>query len=209
MHITYALYDDMTALDFIGPYEVFGCVPGMEISFAAAEAGTITTDSGLVMGTPIAFRDIDSTDILLVPGGGKTHHLVGDTEIVRFISRIHPTTTWTTSVCTGSLLLASAGVLEGLTATTHWSAMGLLEKLGAIPVKARSVRHEGIMTAAGVSAGIDMALTLVAELFGEEVAKAAQLGLEYDPQPPFDSGSPDKASKETTDLVLEMLKVHD
>ena len=158
------------------------------------------------MGTPTAFDEIEATDVLVVPGGGRTHELVGDTVIVRFIRRIHPTTTWTTSVCTGSLLLASAGVLDGLTATTHWGAMDRLADLGAIPTSERVVQHDGIITAAGVSAGIDMGLTLVATLFGEDMAKVVQLGIEYDPQPPFDCGSPEKAPEDIKALAALSLE---
>ncbi|MEM9454930.1 MAG: DJ-1/PfpI family protein [Myxococcota bacterium] len=205
MELTYALYDGMTLLDFAGPNEVLSHLPGMNLHYAAAEAGPVTTDTGLQLGAQESFAEITATDVLVVPGGTKTQDYIGDTPIVRFIRRIHPTTTWTTSVCTGSLLLASAGVLDGLTATTHWSAMDALAQLGATPTSQRVVRHEGIMTGAGVSAGIDMALTLLAELLGEDMAKAIQLGIEYDPQPPFDSGAPHKASEQVRSLAESSL----
>ena len=151
-----------------------------------------------------AFRDVEHLDVLVVPGGFADADLAHDDPVVDFVRRIHPTTTWTTSVCTGSVFLAAAGVLQGLDATTHWAAYGRLEALGARPVATRVVRSGKVITAAGVSSGIDMGLTLVAEMAGEDMARAVQLAIEYDPQPPFDSGSPSKANPALFGLVAEM-----
>jgi transcriptional regulator GlxA family with amidase domain len=140
-------------------------------------------------------------EIVVVPGGRGTRKLMGEESILAWLRRVHETSLWTTSVCTGSLLLAAAGLLEGLEATTHWLELDTLERFGARPVSRRVVEQGKLMTAAGVSAGIDMALTLAARIAGEETAKAIQLGIEYDPRPPFDSGSPAKAASELVELV--------
>jgi transcriptional regulator GlxA family with amidase domain len=147
---------------------------------------------------------VTAPDVVVVPGGPNAERLIPDHPIISWLQRVHPTTTWTTSVCTGSLLLAGAGLLEGTDATTHWSTYDVLSSLGAHPTAMRVVERGKIITAAGVSAGIDMALTLLDRLHGPVVAQAVQLGIEYDPQPPFDSGSPAKASQEVMDLVLGM-----
>jgi putative intracellular protease/amidase len=194
MEIAIALYPRFTALDAVGPYEVLSRLPDARVRFVAAEPGPVTTDNGmlqLVAEAPL--QDVPEPDIVLVPGGFGTRALLGDQELLGWLRHAHETSTWTTSVCTGSLLLAAAGLLDGVDATTHWSAMGLLGELGATPVAERVVMRGKIVTGAGVSAGIDMALTLAAEIAGAEVAQAIQLGIEYDPQPPFDSGSPAKA----------------
>jgi putative intracellular protease/amidase len=194
MQIVIPLYDRFTALDAIGPYEVLSRLPGAQITFAAREAGPVTTDTGaLTIVATAALADVPSPDIVVVPGGPGTRRLFGDEQLVGWIAKAHETSTWTTSVCTGSLLLAAAGVLDGVDATTHWGAVEILESLGAHPVSERVVRVGKIITAAGVSAGIDMALTLAALVAGDEVAQAIQLGIEYDPQPPFDAGSVAKA----------------
>ncbi len=152
------------------------------------------TDSGFLgLNADQSIEEVTSTDILVIPGTPNPNALLEDSKLIDWIKAVHETTTWTTSVCTGALALAAAGILTGRRATTHWLAMKRLEEMGAVPVKQRVVREGRIMTAAGVSAGIDMALTLVGLQFGEEAAKTIQLIIEYDPQPPFNAGSPDKA----------------
>jgi len=206
MNLTFLLYEGFTALDAVGPYEVLSRLPGAEVRWVAPKAGNITTDNGkLTMVADGSIDDVTSTDILVVPGGFGTRKLIEDTKVVEWTKAIHETTTWTTSVCTGSLLLAAAGLLDGLDATCHWAVMDLLGTLGAKPTSERVVRQGKIITAAGVSSGIDMGLTLASLIMGDDVAKAIQLGIEYDPQPPFDAGSPEKAGKEIVDLVAQLL----
>jgi putative intracellular protease/amidase len=198
MRIAILLFDRFTALDAVGPYEVLARLPGAEVTFVAASAGPVANDNGrLSIVATGALAEVDSCDVLVVPGGPGTRALMHDPELIAFVTRIHPTTTWTTSVCTGSLLLGAAGLLKGLDATTHWSTTDLLESLGARYVPDRVVTQGKIMMAAGVSAGIDMALTLAGRIAGDDVARAIQLGIEYDPQPPYDSGSPAKAGPTT------------
>jgi len=148
-----------------------------------------------------ALDELPDPEVLVVPGGYGTRALMEDETMLSWLRRAHEGSQWTTSVCTGSLLLAAAGILDGLEATTHWLALDLLERYGATPVTRRVVQQGKVITAAGVSSGIDMALTLAARLAGEDIARAIQLGIEYDPQPPFDSGSPAKAGPEIVELV--------
>jgi transcriptional regulator GlxA family with amidase domain len=194
MQIAIVLYDRVTALDAIGPYEVLSRLPGASLTFAAAEAGPVRTDNGML--TLLAERslaEVPSPDILLVPGGpGEVAARAGG-GVLEWLRNAAATSTWTTSVCTGSLVLAAAGLLDGRRATSHWLAMEQLERLGAVPVRERVVFDGKLVTAAGVSAGIDMALALAERVAGREVAEAIQLGIEYDPQPPFHAGSPDTA----------------
>lgn len=197
MRIAIGLYDDFTSLDVMGPFQVLSGLPSARVTFVAEKAGPVTDDTGFLTVTAGAsFDDLPDPDILLVGGGLITGTLVPHHPIVAWIARAHATTTWTTSVCTGALLLAGAGILNGVEATTHWGARDDLARLGAIPVAERVVRRGKIITGAGVSAGIDMALTLAASVAGEDYARTLQLMLEYDPMPPFDAGSPDKAGPE-------------
>ena len=199
------LYPRFTALDIVGPFQTLVDVPGLDVSFVAAAVGPVTDHTGrLSLHATKRFDDIDHLDVVVVPGGFGDANLTNDDPVVRFVERIHPSTTWTTSVCTGALFLAQAGILTGLEATTHWASYGRLEALGARPESTRVVRSGKIITAAGVSAGIDMGLTLVAELVGPDMARAVQLAIEYDPQPPFDCGSPNKATPELFGLVQDM-----
>jgi transcriptional regulator GlxA family with amidase domain len=203
MHIAIGLYERFTSLDAMGPFQVLSSLPGAQVTFVADKAGPVTDESGFLTVTAhAAFADLPDPDIMLVPGGIITGTLVPDHPIVGWIARAHRTTTWTTSVCTGSLLLAGAGVLAGVEATTHWGAMDDLARLGAVPVRERVVQRGKIVTAAGVSAGIDMALTLAAAIAGPEFAQTLQLMMEYDPAPPFDTGSPDKAGPEAVQRAL-------
>jgi transcriptional regulator GlxA family with amidase domain len=194
MEIAILLYDRLTALDAIGPYEVLSRLPGARAKFVAVEPGPVKTDNGmLTLVAEGSLEDASEPDIVLVPGGpGEVAARAGGPAL-EWLRTVHETSTWTTSVCTGSLILAAAGLLEGRRATSHWLALEQLRELGAEPVPERVVFDGRVLTAAGVSAGIDMALTLAAVIAGEEVAQAIQLGIEYDPQPPFDAGSPEKA----------------
>ncbi|HWY90682.1 MAG TPA: DJ-1/PfpI family protein [Solirubrobacteraceae bacterium] len=194
MDIAILLYDRLTALDAIGPYEVLSRLPGASAKFVAVEPGPVTTDNGmLTLVAEGSLGDASEPDIVLVPGGpGEVAARAGGVAL-DWLRSVHETSTWTTSVCTGSLVLAAAGLLDGKRATSHWLALEQLRELGAEPVSERVVFDGKIVTAAGVSAGIDMALALAAAIAGEEVAQAIQLGIEYDPQPPFDAGSPTKA----------------
>jgi putative intracellular protease/amidase len=202
MLITIPLYDRFTALDAVGPYEVLSRLPGAEVVFVAEEAGPVRTDTrALTLVAERALADVDACDVVVVPGGPGTREMLEPQPLHDWLRAIDATTEWTTSVCTGALLLGAAGLLDGLEATTHWSAFDILATLGARPTERRVVPQGKVVTAAGVSAGIDMALWLAAQIAGDEVAKAIQLGIEYDPQPPFDSGSAAKASPETMDLV--------
>jgi putative intracellular protease/amidase len=202
MQVAVLLYDRFTALDAVGPYDVLGRIPGAQLTFVAAEPGPVRTEQGsLALVADAPMREYPHPDIVVVPGGFGTRDLLEDEEILGWLREAHEHTKWTTSVCTGSLLLAAAGILEGLEATTHWLARDELAALGAVPVPDRVVRQGKIVTAAGVSSGIDMALHLAALEAGDTVAQAIQLGIEYDPAPPFDAGSPEKAPADVVDLL--------
>lgn len=198
MRIAIPLFDGFTALDAVGPYEVLRMLPEAEVVFAAAAAGTYTDgEDSLGLRATAAFTDVTAADVLLVPGGPGARRGVTDGPLLDWIRRIDATSSWTTSVCTGSLLLGAAGLLDGLEATTHWSAVEALESYGARYTRQRVVEQPGgVITAAGVSSGIDMALRLAELIAGRVAAEAFQLAIEYDPQPPFDSGSYAKASDE-------------
>ncbi|MEO6725108.1 MAG: DJ-1/PfpI family protein [Blastocatellia bacterium] len=202
MEIAILLFERLTALDAIGPYEVLSRIPNSTIKFVAKEAGAVRTDVGsLALVADYSLDQVSQPDILVVPGGPGQTALMEDEAILSWVRRAHETSKWTTSVCTGSLILGAAGLLKGLKATTHWLAYDALESLGAQPTEQRVVIEGKIITAAGVSAGIDMALTLVARECGEQTAQSIQLGIEYDPQPPFDSGSPAKAPAEIVERL--------
>jgi putative intracellular protease/amidase len=191
--IAILLYDRMTALDAIGPYEVLGRVPGAELAFVSPEPGLKRTDQKLGLMADTSLEDMPRPDIVVIPGGPGETAMSSDERVLEWVRTAHETSTWTTSVCTGSLVLGAAGLLEGLRATSHWLALDQLKKYGAEPTLERVVIEGKIITAAGVSSGIDMGLTLAARLAGDGVAQTIQLGIEYDPQPPFDAGSPEKA----------------
>ena len=202
MQIAYLLYDGFTALDITGPHDVFNSVPGNEAVFVAEKPGPIRNESDtLSLVADASLAEVTRPDIVVVPGGFGNRTLLEHEPLHEWIRAVHETTTWTTSVCTGSLLLAAAGLLDGAPATTHWLARDTLAELGAVPVPDRVVEHGKIVTAAGVSSGIDMALNLVKRINGDEVAQAVQLGIEYDPEPPHDAGSPEKAPPEIVELV--------
>ena len=202
MKIAIPIFDRVTALDAVGPYEVLSRLPGAEVAFVSFEPGLQRTDTRmLALNADYALDDMPEPDVVLVPGGFGTRALMHDERMLSWLRHAHETTTWTTSVCTGALLLAAAGLLDGLEATTYWSVRDMLAEFGARPVAERFVEQGKIITAAGVSAGIDMALHLSARIAGPEVAQAIQLGIEYDPHPPFDSGSEAKASPEVLALI--------
>jgi putative intracellular protease/amidase len=197
MQIVIALYDRFTALDAVGPHQVLAHVPGAEIIFASERARSVSDETGtLTLVADAAFADVPAPDILLIPGGPGQSAQMGDTPLRDWIVNADKTSTWTTSVCTGALILAGAGLLDGRQATTYWLAMNELARLGAKPVQDRYVFDGKYATSAGVSAGIDMALALAARLVGDETAQAIQLGIEYAPNPPFNAGSPTTAPPE-------------
>jgi putative intracellular protease/amidase len=207
MRIAIPIYDRFTALDAVGPYEVLSRLPGATVHFVAAEPGLKRTETEmLALSADLALDDLPDPDIVVVPGGYGTRALLDDAQMVGWVRRAHETSEWTTSVCTGSLLLAAAGILDGLEATTHWLEYDLLERLGARPVSRRVFEQGKVITAAGVSSGIDMALVLAAHVAGDDVARAIQLGIEYDPEPPFDSGSPSKAGAGIVELVTQLAR---
>jgi transcriptional regulator GlxA family with amidase domain len=202
VRIAIVVFDGITALDAVGPYEVLSRLAGAELRLVATERGVKRTDTGaLGLSADLALYELADPDVLVIPGGEGNRELMRDDEALEWVRGAHEGSAWTTSVCTGALVLAAAGVLAGTRATTHWAYLDRLAAFGAIPVGERVVEDGRVMTAAGVSAGIDMALTLAARLAGEEVAKAIQLGLEYDPQPPFDAGSPASAAPELVAAV--------
>jgi putative intracellular protease/amidase len=207
MQIAIGLYPGFTALDFVGPYQVLTNMPGADVVVCAEARGPMDDDIGrLHFRVDASFDEVPAPDVLLVPGGFGTRRVVRDGHpVIDWVRSAHEHTTWTTSVCTGALVLGAAGLLEGLPATTHWGAYEALAELGAHPTEQRVVIAGKIATAAGVSAGIDLALTLVAQMGGPELAQAIQLGIEYDPQPPFDAGAPSKAPPEIRDLVATMM----
>lgn len=211
MQIALGLYPGLTLLDVVGPYQVLSLVPGHQVVLCAERTGPLSDDNGLVtLQVDHTFDEVPSPDVVLVGGGYATRALARpDSAIVDWIRQAHAESRFTTSVCTGSLLLGAAGLLDGLEATTHWSATEVLESFGAIAVRDRVVIRDRIITAAGVSAGIDMALRLVDLLHGPQMAQAIQLGIEYDPQPPFDTGAPWKASPELVDLVRAVMDAAD
>ena len=212
MRVAIALFPRNTALDSIGPYEVLQRVPCIDVVFVGHRRGEVRTDNGMLgMMCDATFDEVTDPDVLLVPGGVGTRSLLRDQEMLDWIRQVHQQTLFTTSVCTGSLVLAAAGLLDGLTATTHWATQDILSSLGAVYTPQRVVEHlpERIITAAGVSSGIDMALRLVELLVDRQAAEASQLMIEYDPQPPFDSGDLAKASEATRLLALEFGRQRD
>ncbi|GAA0823122.1 DJ-1/PfpI family protein [Streptosporangium amethystogenes subsp. fukuiense] len=207
MRIVIPLFDRFTALDAVGPYEVLKFLPGVEIVFAATEPGPVRdVPRWLAITADATFTDIDSCDVLVVPGGPGARELLRDGELLDWLRRMHQGSIWTTSVCTGSLLLGAAGLLTGLSATTHWAAIDVLESFGATYTAERVIFQGKIVTAAGVSSGIDMALALAARITDQTTAEAIQLAIEYDPQPPFDAGSPAKASRAARALLARGIR---
>ena len=203
--IAIPLFPHFTALDGIGPYEVLQRIPEFDVTFVGHERGVVRSDNGMLgIEVDATFEEIATPEIVVFPGGFGTRALMTDERVLDWVRRAHATTTYTTSVCTGSLVLAAAGLLEGLTATTHWSALDVLTEYGAVPTGARVVEHldHRIITSAGGSSGIERALRLVELVFDLTAGEAAQLMIEYDPQPPFDSGSTAKAGADVVERVM-------
>ena len=204
--IAIALFPQVTALDAIGPYEVLQRLPGATVTFVGERTGEVRADNGFLgLTVDATFDQVAEPDVVVVPGGIGTRALLDGAPILDWIRRAHETSRYTTSVCTGSLVLAAAGLLDGLSATTHWANLDELERLGASPTSQRVVEHldRRIITAAGVSSGIDMALRLSELLVDADAARAMQLMIEYDPEPPFDAGSVDKAGDAVMTRVIE------
>lgn len=205
--IAIPLFPGFMPLDVVGPFDVLRFLPDTEVVLTATEAGVVRgAEGGFGLHADATLDEIESCDILLVPGGGGTRDYEARKPVIDWIARMHETTTWTASVCTGSLLLGAAGILKGLDATSHWNAISELESHGARYTPERVVRRGKVITAAGVSSGIDMALTLAELIEGEEFAKAVQLWIEYDPQPPHDTGSVAKAGPELARRTLELVR---
>src|SRR5262245_1487291 len=210
MDIACLIFDRLTALDVIGPYEVLQRLPEARVKFVVRERGPVRTEQGMLgLVADYALDDVPTADILVVPGGIGTRELIGVPEVLDWVRAIDAGSTWTASVCTGSLVLAAAGLLQGKPATTHWAVMDLLGALGAVPTHERVVEDGKYITAAGVSSGIDMGLRLASRVAGDDVAQMIQLGIEYDPQPPFDSGSVHKAPDHVRELTLQLLARED
>ena len=206
MKIAFLLYPGFTALDIVGPFDVLSRLPGADAAFVAKQTGPIENDNDLL--SIVARRslaEMPDPDLFVVPGGMEgTRAAAQDEETLEWVRKAHEGSTWTTSVCTGSLILGAAGVLQGLDATTHWGAQEELAATGATYKAERFVRQGKVITAAGVSAGIDMALFLAGQIVGDEAAEALQLAIEYDPDPPYDSGSMAKAKPETMAAVAQL-----
>jgi putative intracellular protease/amidase len=206
MDVALALYPGFTALDIVGPFQTLVDAPGLDVTFVASTAGPVSDHTGrLTLEATGSFDECPRPDVIVVPGGTADRATTPDDPLVAWIRSVHPHTTWTTSVCTGSIFLAMAGVLDGVDATCHWASLDRLADLGARPTLQRVVERGRVITSAGVSSGIDMGLVLVARLLGDDMAKAVQLAIEYDPEPPFDCGSPTKVDPEFRDLVAAIL----
>jgi putative intracellular protease/amidase len=202
MDVAIPLFEGFTAMDAVGPYEVLARLPGATVRFVAETPGPVRTETGaLGLTADHALDDFPAPEVLMVPGGRGNRALLDGGPMVDWVRAAHESSEWTTSVCTGALLLGAAGVLEGLEATTHWLELETLARFGARPVQERVVERGKVITAAGVSSGIDMALLLAARIAGDEIAQAIQLGIEYDPEPPFAGGSPQTAPPEIVELV--------
>ena len=204
MQIALALYPKFTMLDIIGPFQVLADVPGHDVLFVAEHAGPVVDHTGRTsLPATKSFAEVTAPDVVVVPGGLGGNEQ--DPAVVAWLRRVHPTTQWTTSVCTGSICLAAAGILDGIGATTHWARKEILEGLGACYSEQRVVERGKVITAAGVSSGIDMALTLLDRLYGQSMAQTIQLAIEYDPAPPYDAGSPATAPPEVVEAVYAVI----
>ncbi|MCU1413742.1 MAG: Cyclohexyl-isocyanide hydratase [Microbacteriaceae bacterium] len=205
MQIGLLVFPDVTQLDLTGPLQVFSSVPGVTVHLVWKRIEPVPSDTVLVFTPTTTFADCPQLDVICVPGGYGTNALVNDIEVLDFLRAQAETARYVTSVCTGALVLGAAGLLKGYRATTHWTAMDCLEPFGAIPTDTRVCIDRNRVTGGGVTAGIDFALTLVADLFDRSTAEAVQLRLEYNPQPPFESGSPRTAPKPLVDSYLERI----
>ncbi|MFE7854878.1 DJ-1/PfpI family protein [Streptomyces sp. NPDC057403] len=202
MQIAIVLFDGFTALDAVGPYETLGRLPDSETVFVAERTGPVRTDNALLALTADrTLAEVPRPDVVVVPGGPGQTGQMDNGALLDWIRAADAASTWTTSVCTGSLLLAAAGLLRGRRATSHWLALDELKRFGAEPTGERVVTDGKYVTAAGVSSGIDMGLALVGRIAGDFVAQAVQLGIEYDPRPPYDAGAPQKAPSDVVELL--------
>jgi putative intracellular protease/amidase len=207
MQIAALVFDAITPLDIVGPIEVLARMPGAEIVIVGKKRGPVRDPrTHWTLTAEASLGEVARPDVLVLPGGAGVRPLCADESVLEWVRSAHGATTWTTSVCTGSLLLGAAGLLKGLTATTHWASSDLLEQYGARYVEERVVQQGKIITSAGVSSGIDMALTLVARIAGDDTAKGIQLSIEYDPQPPFNCGAPSKAEPAVLDRVRQTMQ---
>jgi transcriptional regulator GlxA family with amidase domain len=206
MQIAFALYDQFTALDIIGPFNMLAYGPQVQPVFVAATSEPVAADVGTPRLLPdLTFEQCPNPDVVVVPGGPGSRRIAELQPLIEWLRAVHPGTQYTTSVCTGAFALAAAGILDGLKATTHWASLERLAEYGVTPVSERVVQQGKVVTAAGVSAGIDMGLTLAADLWGVETAQSLQLANEYDPQPPFDAGSVDSAPANLVGALRELL----
>jgi cyclohexyl-isocyanide hydratase len=206
MRIGFILFPNVTQLDLTGPAEVFYRVPGAEVALLWKTLAPVSSDKGMSIVPTTTFDQCSALDLICVPGGPGQIELMNDAETLGFLKRIAPTCKLVTSVCTGSLVLAAAGLLTGYRATSHWASIDQLELLGAIPVNERVVRDRDRVTGGGVTSGIDFALTVVSEMLSDEIAKEIQLQMEYDPQPPFDAGSPRSAEPMLVEKVRKNME---
>jgi transcriptional regulator GlxA family with amidase domain len=212
MQIAVPVFEKITALDAVGPYEVLQRLPETEIVFVGHAKGMVRTDNGFLgLAIDIVFEDVPAPDVIVFPGGIGTRPMMKDERVLDWLRQAHQTTRFTTSVCTGALILGAAGLLDGIDATTHWGAYDILRETGANPVARRVVEHldRRIITAAGVSSGIDMALRLAELLVDADAARAMQLIIEYDPRPPFDAGNVAKAGSAVMERAIEYSKHRD
>lgn len=198
------IFDNMTNLDFVGPCDIFARIRQAKVTIVGKTDQAVTTDSGCKVLPELAMENAPQFDLLFIGGGPGTTTLMEDEEVLNFFCKQAPQAQWITSVCTGALVLGAAGLLRGYQATTHWTALDILCELGAEPVRERVVVDRNRITGGGVTAGIDFGLSLVAKLWGEEQAQLIQLGNEYNPQPPFNSGSPDTAPEIVTRRFREV-----
>jgi putative intracellular protease/amidase len=202
--IVFILYPRLTQLDFTGPYEVLARMPGTEIIIASKDGGELVTEMGLTFANLRALADVERADMIMIPGGPGQTQAMQDPEFMSEVKRLGESAQYVTSVCTGSLILAAAGLLKGKRAGSHWAYRELLAPFGAIPDDARVVRDGNAITGGGVTAGIDIALTIVADLAGDDVAKMIQLAIEYAPAPPFNCGRPELADEKTVAAVRQL-----
>ncbi|RFB81559.1 DJ-1/PfpI family protein [Methylovirgula sp. 4M-Z18] len=205
VHVGFLIFPNVQQLDLTGPYEVFASTPGVSVHLVWKDSVPVTASTGLVFMPTATFADCPQLDVICVPGGAGVNALLQDEEALAFVRRQAAGARYVTSVCTGSLVLGAAGLLSGKRASSHWNARDLLAHFGATPVNARVVRDGATITAGGVTAGIDFGLTVIAELFGDAAAQAVQLHLEYAPQPPFESGTPETAPTEVLAAVKAKL----
>lgn len=204
--IGFLIYPGVTALDFVGPSQILSQAPGMSVEIIAKTSDPVLTDSGYSILPTKTCAEVDALDMICIPGGTGQQIVMDDEEVVDFVRQIGSKAQFVSSVCSGSLLLGKAGLLAGYKATSHWAFVDDLARYGAIPTHERVVIDRNRITGAGVSAGIDFAFTFIAKQLGEDIARVLQLGIEYDPAPPFDSGSPEKAGPEITAPVRDLFK---